>query len=297
MRASDGAAHPIDDPYASRTGPETGLIERLEPVLWGSAESPLSREELERFESDGFIVRENLFSEAEVKEMMRELARLPGSYDDSAEEVVTEPDTGAVRSIFRVHRTSGLFEKLSRDPRLVGTAEQILASDVYIHQSRINFKPAFDGRAFPWHSDFETWHVEDGMPRMRALSASVLLTENTPVNGPLMLIRGSHKFFVRCPGLTPDEHYKESLREQRHGVPPKEALTRLTARGELVQALAPPGSVLFFDCNAMHGSTGNMSPFPRHNVFLVFNSRHNELQAPFCGLPPRPEFLAERDLG
>ncbi len=285
------------DPYESRTGESTGMIERLEPVLWGSSEGPLSADELAQFEADGFLVKRSLFSESEVAKMLEEIERLPDTYDESEEEVVTEPGSGAVRSIFRVHRTSPLFRNISQDPRLEGTARQILGGDVYIHQSRINYKRAFDGRAFPWHSDFETWHVEDGMPRMRALSASVLLTENTPFNGPLMLIRGSHKLYVRCPGLTPDQHYKKSLREQQYGVPPKEALTELTERGELMHALGPPGSVLFFDCNTMHGSAGNMSPYPRHNVFLVFNSVDNALQAPFCGLPPRPEFLAERSIG
>jgi len=297
MEAFDRTDGGRGDPYASRSGAHSGLVERLDPVVWGSGAGPLSPEEVARFESDGFLIKERLFSEAEVGEMMAELERLPRTYDESAEEVVAEPDRGIVRSIFRVHRTSPRFDGVARDPRLVDTAKQVLGSEVYIHQSRINFKRAFDGRPFPWHSDFETWHVEDGMPRMRALSASILLTENTPVNGPLMLIRGSHRHYVRCPGRTPDEHYKQSLRRQQYGVPPKEALIRLVERGELTQALGPPGSVLFFDCNAMHGSTGNMSPFPRHNVFLVFNSTENRLQAPFCGLPPRPNFLAEREVG
>jgi ectoine hydroxylase len=296
MKASDHVKGSSADPYPSRTGLETGLIERMDPVIWGSGEGPLTREEVERFDSDGFLIKERLFNQSEVDEMLMELERLPGAYDESAEEVVAEPDTGIIRSIFRIHRTSPRLRELSRDPRLVDTARQIVGSDVYIHQSRINFKRAFDGKPFPWHSDFETWHVEDGMPRMRALSASVLLTPNMPVNGPLMLIRGSHRHYVRCPGRTPNEHYKESLREQRYGVPPKELLAQLVERGELVQALAPPGSVLFFDCNAMHGSTGNMSPFPRHNVFLVYNSTANKLQSPFCGLPPRPIFLAEREV-
>ena len=52
-------------------------------------------------------------------------------------------------------------------------AEQILGSQVYIHQSRVNLKPGFKGKEFYWHSDFETWHIEDGMPRMRALSCSI----------------------------------------------------------------------------------------------------------------------------
>lgn len=284
------------DPYESRRG-DSEVAERFDPVLWGTGAGPLSVAELERFETDGFIVQERLFGKEELAAMTEEIGRLPSQYADRRhDEIVSEPGTGVIRSIFRVHRVSPVFEKIARDPRLADTARQILDSEVYVHQSRINFKRAFDGRAFPWHSDFETWHMEDGMPRMRALSASVLLTENTPLNGPLMLIAGSHKRYVRCVGETPHDHYKESLRTQRYGVPSNEALTRLAQKGELVHALGPPGSVIFFDCNTMHGSSGNMSPYPRHNVFFVFNSVENALQAPFCGLQPRPEFLAERDV-
>lgn len=284
-----------NDPYTSRRG-ESEVVERVDPVIWGSKPGPLSAAELERFDADGFIIRERLFDDDELAAMMDELGRLPSMYSDRPPgEVVTESGTGVVRSIFRVHRVSPLFSKLASDPRLEDTAKQILGSDVYVHQSRINFKRGFDGRAFSWHSDFETWHVEDGMPRMRALSASVLLTANTPINGPLMLIRGSHKRYVRCSGETPPEHYKESLRNQRYGVPSNEALAQLVEGGQIVQALGPPGSVVFFDCNTMHGSPGNMTPHPRHNVFIVFNSVENALTDPYCGLPPRPDFLAERD--
>lgn len=285
------------DPYVSRRG-ESAIVERPDPVIWGARPGPLSARELERFDADGFIIREALLRADEIAGLMKELGRLPKLYAERPqEEVVTEPGTGAVRSIFRVHRASRVFSRLASDPRLRDTAKQILASEVYVHQSRINFKRGFDGRAFHWHSDFETWHVEDGMPRMRALSASILLTENTTINGPLMLIKGSHKRYVRCTGETPPEHYKESLRKQRFGVPSKEALTQLAEQGEIVQALGPPGSVIFFDCNTMHGSPGNMTPYSRHNVFIVFNSVENALQEPYCGLPARPGFLAERDMG
>jgi ectoine hydroxylase len=44
----------------------------------------------------------------------------------------------------------------------------------------------------------------------------------------------------------------------------------------------------------MHGSNGNITPDPRTNVFLVYNSVENAVEAPFGGMPPRPEFLAAR---
>ena len=68
----------------------------------------------------------------------------------------------------------------------------------------------------------------------------------------------------------------------------------LADQGGIRQMTGKAGSVVFFDCNAMHGSTGNISPWPRANVFMVYNSVHNTLNAPKYGLKPRPEYIATR---
>ena len=160
--------------------------------------------------------------------------------------------------------------------------------------SRLNYKPGFTGKEFFWHSDFETWHVEDGMPRMRALSMSVLLADNTPNNGPLMLIPGSHKAFLTCIGETPDDHYRQSLKKQEYGVPDEDSLAELAHKHGIVAPTGKPGSVVIFDCNTMHGSNGNITPFPRANAFMVYNAVSNRLTAPFGVDKPRPEFIAAR---
>src|SRR5690606_561112 len=130
---------------------------------------------------------------------------------------------------------------------------------------------------FYWHSDFETWHTADGMPQMRAVSVSINLTENLDSNGSLMIMPGSHRTLVGCVGATPDDHYRESLRAQQYGTPSDEALTDLATRHGIAQLTAPVGSAVFFDSNCMHGSNGNITPFPRRNVFMVFNSVENAL--------------------
>jgi ectoine hydroxylase len=53
--------------------------------------------------------------------------------------------------------------------------------------------------------------------------------------------------------------------------------------------------VILFDCNAMHGSSSNISPYPRSNLFMVYNSTENRLGPPLFGLKPRPEFIAARE--
>ncbi|MCB1474687.1 MAG: phytanoyl-CoA dioxygenase family protein, partial [Rhodobiaceae bacterium] len=158
----------------------------------------------------------------------------------------------------------------------------------------LNYKPGFTGKEFYWHSDFETWHAEDGMPRMRAISASVLLTDNGPLNGPLMLMPGSHRSFVACAGATPENNHESSLQRQEVGVPSHAALTELAEKFGIDFAAGKAGTVILFDCNTMHGSNGNITPFARSNAFFVFNAWSNRLLDPFAAARPRPDFLGVR---
>ena len=287
-----------EDLYPSRIQDDVAFLERTDPVVYegGPVSQRLTPEDLRQYENSGYLFAEGLLQAEEISSLTDEFRRLARAPDlRESEELITEPDSDEVRSIFRVHRLSQVFDWLARDTRILDVARQILGSEAYLHQSRVNLKPGFHGKEFYWHSDFETWHVEDGMPRMRALSASIALTENYPFNGPLMLIPGSHKTFVPCVGSTPKDHYRQSLKKQEYGVPDQVSLKRLADQGGIVAPTGPAGSVVFFDCNTMHGSNSNISPFARSNVFFVYNSVENTLSEPYCGLKPRPEHIAARE--
>jgi len=133
------------------------------------------------------------------------------------------------------------------------------------------------------------------MPLPRAVSMSIALTENHPYNGGLMVMPGSHRTFVPCVGETPEDHYKASLIEQEIGVPSRDHLGRLAATHGIDQFTGPAGSALLFDANLMHGSGDNITPFPRSNIFVVFNSVENTLVEPYAAACRRPEFVAARD--
>ena len=127
------------------------------------------------------------------------------------------------------------------------------------------------------------------MPVPRAVSMSIALTDHHPFNGGLMMMPGSHRTFVPCAGRTPLEHYRSPLIDHEIGVPSTEHLTSLASAYGIEQFTAPAGSALMFDANLMHGSGNNITPFPRSNIFLVFNSVENALVEPFGGTPPRPD--------
>ena len=283
------------DPYYSRVSDKWEAASRIDPCV-SDQPGPLTTDEVWNYAHDGFLFAQGLFSQEEINALLTEADSLAENWPESQSGIVREPDSDIVRSIFRLHKYSDVYRKLFADERVLERAKQLIGTDVYIHQSRINYKPALNGKEFFWHSDFETWHVEDGMPRMRAVSVSVFLTESHEFNGPLMLIPGSHETFIRCAGSTPDKHYEQSLRKQQYGVPTQEALQLLLEDKEIAAPKGPAGSVVFFDCNIMHASAGNLSPMPRVNLFAVYNSVENGVGEPFCDQPSRPEYLAERTI-
>ncbi|MFI6108647.1 ectoine hydroxylase [Streptomyces sp. NPDC051310] len=268
------------------------MTPRRDPVVWGPASSP----ELQAYERDGFLAVDRLITEDEVAVYHAELERLISDPAVRADErSIIEPKSQAVRSVFEVHRISEVFANLVRDERVVGRAREILGSDVYVHQSRINVKPGFGASGFYWHSDFETWHAEDGLPRMRTVSVSIALTENHDTNGGLMIMPGSHRTFLGCAGATPKDNYKKSLQMQDAGTPSDEALTQLADAHGIRLFTGKAGSATWFDCNAMHGSGDNITPYPRSNVFIVFNSVENTAVEPFAAPVRRPAFIGARD--
>lgn len=287
------------DFYPTRLERPVENIERIDPVIHSAGDDrqkgPLSEAELASYERDGFLVFNNFLDQAVVQKFREDL----WVYEDDesilhSEGTITEPGKQEIRSIFGIHELSERFDRLTRDPEILDMVHQLLGSDVYIHQSRINFKPGFHGKGFGWHSDFETWHAEDGMPRMRSVSFSIALTDNTPFNGPLMLIPGSHRTFIPCVGRTPEDNYKSSLKKQEVGVPSDKDLNHMIEQGGIKAPTGPAGSLIIFECNTLHASNANMSPWPRSNLFFVYNSVENQLEQPFCGNKPRPDFLGNR---
>ena len=160
----------VQDAYPSRltTTPEKTWLPRQEAVVKGRQLSgPLSQAQLDEFERKGFLFIPNLIEGAELEELRQEMKALMSNDKYLNQDFsVTEPESQEIRSLFAVHFLSERLGKLASDERVAGAARQIIGDDPYVHQSRINYKPGFAGKGFNWHSDFETWHAEDGMPAM-----------------------------------------------------------------------------------------------------------------------------------
>ncbi|WP_040509680.1 ectoine hydroxylase [Gordonia soli] len=285
------------DVYRTRLA-ERGHVEpRPHPTVWGdtSARGPLTAPQLRSYRDLGYHTEKNVLADDDIRDCITEVDEITARLGDD-DRVIRESSSGDVRSLFAVHRLSDAIAEICAREEIVGVARQILDDDVHIHQSRINLKPGFAGGPFYWHSDFETWHAEDGMPRPRALSVSLALTPNFEYNGALMIIPGSHQKFVSCVGETPDDYYQQSLTSYRppFGTPEESDVSDLAEEHGIDMITGPAGSALYFDSNCMHASSGNITPFPRSNLFVVFNAASNAIGEPFAADSPRPDHLAHR---
>ncbi|MEC7378336.1 MAG: phytanoyl-CoA dioxygenase family protein, partial [Pseudomonadota bacterium] len=133
-----------DDFYPTRLERPTPSFERLDPVVHSTGrdrtDGPLSETELAQYERDGFLVFDRFLDPSTVRRFREDLRAYED--DDSilrSEGTITEPGKQEIRSIFGIHELSDRFDQLTRDPRILAMVRQLLGSDAYIHQSRINF--------------------------------------------------------------------------------------------------------------------------------------------------------------
>ena len=240
----------------------------------------LTDAQLKQFDEEGWIFIPDCFSPEEVAVLNAEGEKI---YGEEREEVWRET-SGAPRTAFAAHLYNEAFAILGRHPRLIEPLEQLFGEQVYMHQYKVNAKAKFTGDVWQWHQDFGTWHRDDGMPEPRAMNISVFLDEVFPFNGPLMLIPKSHKHGVLAAG------HDTSTTSYPLWTLDEETVERLVDEGGLVAPTGKPGGVLMFHGNLVHGSSGNITPFPRKIVYLTLNAVSNYIRK-----PTRKEWIAHQD--
>ncbi len=201
-----------------------------------------------------------------------------------------EENVRIVRAVYATHQRQPEFANLVRDPRLLVPANQLLENDVYVYQFKINAKAAFGGERWHWHQDFLAWKTADQLPAPKLVNVAVFLDEVNEFNGPVIYVPGSH-----ADGLLRDSKREGEQRSKQHVDPydialTDEQMTALVHRNGLRSPKGPAGTMLFFHPELVHGSTHNMSPFPRTLLIVTYNDVTN---LPLG--PPRPAYVVGRD--
>jgi len=246
----------------------------------------LSKEQLERFDREGYLFFPSLFSPQEVKVLTDAVPELYGRREVYN---VREKGSDAVRTSFAAHLVSEPFARLARHPRMVQPVMELFGEQVYMHQFKVNGKMAFEGDVWQWHQDYGTWLNDDMMPTERAMNVAIFLDDVNEYNGPLMFIPGSHK-----KGVVEAKHDTSTTSYPLWTVS-NELIAELVERaggrnGGLVSPKGPAGSMILFHSCLLHASTSNLSPWNRVSVYLSLCALSNHIRR-----FKRPEYIAHRD--
>ncbi|WDZ97060.1 phytanoyl-CoA dioxygenase family protein [Herbaspirillum sp. WKF16] len=240
----------------------------------------LSPQQLKDFDELGYLFLPECFNADEIAVLKQEAAKVLAQQRPE----IWREKNGAPRTAFAAHTYNDACNILASHPRLVEPLQQLFGEDVYVHQFKINAKAAFTGEVWQWHQDFPTWQADDGMPEARAMNIAVFLDEVMPINGPLMLVPRSHKA-----GALKSEHDLETTSYPLWTLD-QPTVTEMVEKNGIATPTGRAGGVLMFHANLVHGSAGNITPYPRRIVYLTLNAVSNAIAK-----PTRPEFIAHRD--
>jgi len=248
----------------------------------------LTREQLARYERDGFLIFPELFARDEIDVLRREAARVARVESDA---VVREGQARAPKSLFRLHESDGptaspAYRAACRLPRTLGVAQQLLGeNDLYLHHSKVNVKSAIEGSVWPWHQDYGSW-MRDGIARPAMATLMIALDEATEFNGCLYLLPGSHRRGRAEPYFDTSTAYK------LWAVPPDRIKEMMASCPKPVAVTGKPGMAAIFHCNLMHASGHNLSADDRWQAYFCYNAVSNR---PGDVENPRPDYVRSRN--
>jgi ectoine hydroxylase len=194
--------------------------------------------------------------------------------EEPAAGIILEADGVTPRTVFNPHLYSDVYDRLIRHPKVLGAVEDLLGEQAYAFQLGINCKAAFNGDVWFWHQDFPTYLEDDHIPEPRMVNALIFLDEVTTLNSPLMIVPGSHR---SAPEVTEETTQGTSYTLRYSST---EMIKEQVADSGIVAPTGPPGSVIFMNVNALHGSTANLSPWSRRMITLTYNAMSNKATSP-----------------
>jgi hypothetical protein len=221
----------------------------------------LTHEETDRYNRDGYLLVEGLFSSEEVSRMIREVE---GGDRVAATAYGNMDSSGRKARLALWHELgSDMWSAVSVSPRLVNGVRILLGEDAAFFHGKVMLKEAHSGGAWEWHQDYGYWYGQ-GFIYPNMMSVFIALDTATQENGCLRVLRGSHK-------LGRLEHGKVG---EQTGADAKR-IGQIESLFELVHCEMKPGSALFFHSNLLHSSAANESDHHRRSFIVCYNATGN----------------------
>jgi hypothetical protein len=213
----------------------------------------LSKEQIESFHRDGYLLVRGLYSPKEIQDVsdwtdeVASFPEIPGKYMMYFEPSQADGSRILCRIENFVPYHEG-FRKLITTRRMQEAVSELLGENAVLFKDKINFKlPGGDG--FKEHQD-----VQAGWDEFASihLTAMVAIDETNAENGSLEMLPGKHK-----QGLLGEKWAPLSDED--------------TGGEEYVAVHCKPGDAVFFDSFAPHRSAPNKTQDARRVLYITYN--------------------------
>jgi ectoine hydroxylase len=225
------------------------------------ANQPLSADQVEQFQRDGFLIVRQLFDREEA-DILRQAAKADQAFRQHAYDL-KDGEGGVSKLVLWNKAGEDLFGAVARSHRLVDSMEQLLGDEVYHYHSKMSIKEPFTGGAWSWHQDYGYWY-QNGCLFPDLASVMIAVDPCTRANGCLQVLAGSQRLGRVEHGRFGDQTGADPERVEH-------AMKVLP----LIYGEMEPGDALYFHSNALHRSDQNKSPDPRWTLICCYNTRHN----------------------
>lgn len=244
----------------------------------------LTAEQLEFYETNGYLAGIRLLNEHQVERLRADLAMLVNAGQESNElfyEYHSNESTDPRKILFHAlgaWRIATSFHDLLWNPAFLVSAAQLLNGPVRFWHDQIFYKPAHHGGVVAWHQDYSYWTRTQPMAH---LSCWIGLDDSHRANGCVHYVPQSHRWnLLPITGLAHDMNAIQSVLSEEQ----KQAFRPVAI--ELKQ-----GEASFHHPLMVHGSYENETDQPRRaTVINVF--RDGVLSAsdapPLAGVPSIP---------
>ena len=205
-----------------------------------------------------------------------------------------ESDGKTIRSFYGFHRDTHIKEWIQLQKPIQEICKKIYPNEeIYIHQSKVNFKNNIESSVWPFHRDFPFWNVFDGISDNRLLNVVIFMDDVNEDNGALSFIPGSQNYFLEREKEFANQSYSlegsASNNLDFDFTQIEVESLKLKFGTELITG--PKGSIVIFNPDLVHGSSFSTKYFSRKLMLLTFNVCNNKPEIPAI----RPEYLCSTD--
>lgn len=246
----------------------------------------LSQDQIDQFENQGFLHLTNWLEGENLDQIIQAIEKIE---QVDGPEFFREKTSGKIRTVFAPEKFDSSILDLIKHSSLPTLIKQLLKSDFYLFQSKLNTKACLESGVWSWHQDFKFWK-EDGMLEPKAITVAIMLTDVEIANGPILAIpfsqqEGEVESYLNNPDGVHDENLKYMISQS--------TLSNMVKKyNPIIPFTGKAGDAHIFHCNLLHSSYQNMGVVDRKLLMFTFNPIENIKEIP----DPRPDYMVKRDL-